>query len=140
MIQSALAQATTGATESTNYLMIFLQIGLVIGVFYFFLIRPQQKKQSQQKNLLSSLRRGDRVITSGGIIGLITKVLNDQEVQVEIAEGVRVRVARAMVVDVISKTEPFTDSQEDVKDSEPKRSATKSNASKASSRSKKSSQ
>lgn len=106
------AQATTATTGGFDP-MSLLPLVLIVVVFYFFLIRPQQKKVQQQKNLLASLRRGDRVITSGGIIGVITKILNDQEIQVEIAEGVRVRVARAMIADVISKTEPVSNYQDD---------------------------
>jgi preprotein translocase subunit YajC len=86
--------------------MSMLPLVLIFVVFYFFLIRPQQKKAQQQKDMLSSLRRGDRIITSGGLIGIITKVVNDQELQVEIAENIRVRVARSMVADLLSKTEP----------------------------------
>lgn len=86
--------------------MSMLPLALIFVVFYFFLIRPQQKKAQQQRDLLMSLRRGDRVVTSGGLIGIITKVVSDQELQVEIAENVRVRVVRSMVSDVLSKTEP----------------------------------
>lgn len=87
-------------------IMSILPLVLIFAVFYFFLIRPQQKKSQQQKELLSALRRGDRIMTSGGLIGVIHKVVNDQELQVEIAQNVYVRVARAMVATVLSKTEP----------------------------------
>ena len=89
--------------------MSLLPLVPIFAVFYFFLIRPQQKKAQQQKELLNSLRRGDRVLTAGGLIGVITKVISEQELQVEIADDVRVRVARAMVADVLSKTEPAAD-------------------------------
>lgn len=89
--------------------MSILPLLLIFAVFYFFLIRPQQKKAQEQKDLLASLRRGDRIVTNGGLIGVIHKVVNDQELQVEIAEGVRVRVARSMVATLISKTEPVTE-------------------------------
>jgi len=92
--------------------MSILPLVLIFAVFYFFLIRPQQKKAQQQKDLLSALRRGDRIVTNGGLIGVISKVVSDQELQVEIAEGVRVRVARAMVANLLSKTEPVSDSAE----------------------------
>ncbi|MCH8139298.1 MAG: preprotein translocase subunit YajC, partial [Proteobacteria bacterium] len=72
-----------------------------------------QKKAKQHRELLESLRRGDRIITNGGIIGLITKVLDANELIVEIAEGVRVRVARSMVSTVIAKTEPSRDDDDD---------------------------
>src|SRR5260221_9014267 len=102
------AQAAPTAAASGFDPMSLLPLVLIFVVFYFFLIRPQQKKVQQQKSLLSALRRGDRVVTSGGIIGVITKILNEQEVQVEIAEGVRVRVARAMIADVILKKETLS--------------------------------
>lgn len=92
--------------------MSMLPLALIFVVFYFFLIRPQQKKAQQQRDMLVSLRRGDRVVTSGGLIGIITKVVNDQELQVEIAENVRVRVVRSMVADVLSKTEPAPEKPE----------------------------
>lgn len=94
-------------------IMSILPLVLIFAVFYFFLIRPQQKKAQEQKNLLSTLRRGDRIITNGGLIGVIHKVVNDQELQVEIAEGVRVRVVRSMVTTVLSKTEPIADKEEE---------------------------
>jgi preprotein translocase subunit YajC len=100
------AQAQTAMGIGGFDFMSLLPLVLIFVVFYFFLIRPQQKKSQQQKSLLASLRRGDRILTNGGLIGIITKVINDQELQVEIAEGVRVRVARALVADLLSKTEP----------------------------------
>ena len=81
-----------------------LPLILIFVVFYFLLIRPQQKKAKAHKEMLGSLRRGDRVVTSGGLIGLITKVVNDNEMMVEIAEGVRVRMVRSMVSDVYAKS------------------------------------
>lgn len=104
-ISPACAQ-TSGANFGGFDLMSLLPLVLIFVVFYIFLIRPQQKKAQQQKDLLSSLTRGDRVLTAGGLIGVISKVINDQELQVEIADGIKVRVARAMIADRISSTEP----------------------------------
>lgn len=104
MITSAAYAQSGGALAGFDFMSI-LPLVLIFGVFYFFLIRPQQKKAQQQKEMLNALRRGDRIVTSGGLIGVITKVMNDQELQVEIAENVRVRVARSMVADLLSKTE-----------------------------------
>ncbi len=92
--------------------MSMLPLVLIFVVFYFFLIRPQQKKAQQQRDMLVALRRGDRVVTSGGLIGVITKVVSDQELQVEIAENVRVRVVRSMVAEMLSKTEPAPETPE----------------------------
>ena len=82
-----------------------LPLVLIFVVFYFLLIRPQQKKQKQHREMLGELHRGDRVVTAGGVIGLITRVNSDTEITVEISEGVRVKVVRSMVSDVIAKTE-----------------------------------
>jgi preprotein translocase subunit YajC len=73
---------------------------------YFILIRPQQKKVKEHKAMVEAVRRGDQVVTQGGILGKVTKVKEDGEVEVEIAEGVRVRVIRSTISQVVSKTEP----------------------------------
>ncbi|MBS0272019.1 MAG: preprotein translocase subunit YajC [Proteobacteria bacterium] len=99
------AQAAAPSAAGFDF-MSLLPLVLIFAVFYFLLIRPQQKKAQQQKALLSALKRGDRIITNGGLIGVISKIVSDQELQVEIAEGVRVRIARPMVADVLSRTEP----------------------------------
>ena len=90
-----------------------LPLVLIFVVFYFLLIRPQQKKAKQHRALLEALHRGDRIITNGGLIGLITKVVDANELIVEISEGVKVRVARSMVSTVIAKTEPSRDDNDD---------------------------
>jgi preprotein translocase subunit YajC len=77
---------------------------LIFVVMYFLLIRPQQKKAQELKKMLGALRRGDRVVTGGGIIGTIAKVENDDEVLVDIAENTRVRVLRSTVTAVLAKT------------------------------------
>ena len=83
-----------------------LPLVLIFVVFYFLLIRPQQKKMKQHKEMLGAIRRGDKVVTGGGIMGAVTKLGNDGELTVEIAEGVRVRVQQSLVSSVLSKTEP----------------------------------
>jgi len=110
-ISPANAQSIPTSIAGFDFMSI-LPLVLIFVVFYFFLIRPQQKKTQQHRNLLSALRRGDRIVTSGGLIGIVTKVVSDQELQVEIAEGVRVRVVRAMVADLLSKTEPVSEPEE----------------------------
>ena len=101
-ISPAYAQAAGGGFGGMESL---LPLVLIFAVFYFLLIRPQQKKQKEHKAMLEALHRGDRIVTSGGIIGTITKVHSETELIVEIAEGVKVRVARGMIADVLSKTE-----------------------------------
>jgi preprotein translocase subunit YajC len=104
-ISPAYAQAAGGA--SGEALMQFLPLVLIFVVFYFLLIRPQQKRQKEHKVLLEGLRRGDRVVTGGGIIGTVAKVLPEKdEIDVDIAEGVRVKVMRSSISTVMARTEP----------------------------------
>ena len=103
-ISPAFAQAAGGASASS--FVQFVPLVLIFVVFYFLLIRPQQKKLKEHRAMLDAVRRGDRVVTNGGIIGLVTKVTEDRELTVEIAENVRVKVMRDMISSVISKTEP----------------------------------
>ncbi|MEX3016371.1 preprotein translocase subunit YajC [Gymnodinialimonas hymeniacidonis] len=82
---------------------------LILVIMYFFLIRPQQKKVKEHQAMVEALRRGDEVVTQGGLIGKITKVKDDTEVEVEIAKDVRIRVLRPTIAQVRSKTEPAND-------------------------------
>lgn len=111
-VSPAYAQAAAGG-GSMGALEQFLPLILIFVVFYFLLIRPQQKKMKQHKEMLGQLRRGDRVVTAGGIIGTVNKMLNDAEVSVEIAEGVRVRVLRTTITEVLSKTEPVAGAKDE---------------------------
>ncbi|MFQ5776366.1 MAG: preprotein translocase subunit YajC [Kiloniellaceae bacterium] len=111
LISPAYAQAASGGGDSG--LLSLLPLVLIFVVFYFLLIRPQQKKMKAHKALVEALRRGDRVVTGGGLIGTVTKVLSDTEVQVEVAEGVRVRVVRNTIQDVLSKAEPADKAKSD---------------------------
>ena len=99
-ISPAYAQA---AGDAGGGFATILPLVLIFAVFYFLLIRPQQKTAKVHRAMLGSISRGDRVITGGGIMGKVTKVVNDQELAVEIAEGIKVRVQRSMVAGVISK-------------------------------------
>jgi preprotein translocase subunit YajC len=78
-------------------------------IMYFLILRPQQKRAKDHQALVSQLRRGDTVVTSGGLVGKITKVFDDQEVEVQIADGIRVRHLRQMVTEVRAKGEPVKD-------------------------------
>ena len=78
----------------------FLPLILIFGVFYILLIRPQQKKVKLHREMLNNLRRGDKIITSGGIIGSINKVSENRELQVEISDGVEIKIAPGMVADL----------------------------------------
>ena len=86
--------------------MQFLPLVLIFVVFYFLLIRPQQKKAQDHRTTLDALRRGDRVVTGGGIIGTVVRVDGAEEVSVDIADGVRVRVVRSTITNVLAKPDP----------------------------------
>ncbi|MAR50708.1 MAG: preprotein translocase subunit YajC [Paracoccaceae bacterium] len=83
----------------------FIPLILIFAIMYFLLIRPQQKKAKEHANMVSNLRRGDNIITQGGVVGKVAKVKEDGEIEVEIADGVKVRVIKSTVATVISKTE-----------------------------------
>jgi preprotein translocase subunit YajC len=87
----------------------FIPLILIFAIMYFLLIRPQQKKVKQHQNMVSSLRRGDQVVTQGGLMGKVTKVKEENEIEVEVAEGVKVRVVQNTIAQVLSKTEPAKD-------------------------------
>jgi len=87
----------------------FIPLILIFAIMYFLIIRPQQKKVKDHQKMVEALRRGDQVVTQGGMIGKVTKVKDDSELEVEVAEGVRVRVVRATIAQVLSKTEPAND-------------------------------
>ncbi len=103
--------------------MAFLPLIMIFVIFYFLLLRPQQKKMKEHQNMLSALRRGDKIVTNGGIIGTISKVVDDHELQVDIAEGVRVRVLRSMVSSVLAKTEPAKNEAAETSEETPKEKA-----------------
>jgi preprotein translocase subunit YajC len=105
-ISTAYAQGT--GIFDQNALVQFLPLILIFVVFYFLLIRPQQRKAKDQKAMLGALRRGDRVVTGGGIIGTVARVDNPEaeEVVLEIAENVRVRVLRSTITTVLAKPDP----------------------------------
>jgi len=84
----------------------FIPLILIFAIMYFLLIRPQQKKVKEHKSMVEALRRGDQVVTQGGLIGKVSKVKDDEEVEVEIAEGIKVRVIRGTIAQVLNKTEP----------------------------------
>lgn len=103
-VSPAFAQAAGGSQQDPYGFMIMMV--LIFVVFYFLLIRPQQKKVKDHKAMLGAIRRGDKVVTGGGIVGTVTKVVDDNEVMIEIAPDVKVRVQRALVSAVLAKTEP----------------------------------
>ncbi|MGH7094836.1 MAG: preprotein translocase subunit YajC [Stellaceae bacterium] len=106
LITPAYAQGIGGLLDSSNAMVQFLPLVLIFVVFYFLLIRPQQRKQKDHRGMLDALRRGDRVVTGGGIVGTVNKVVSPEEVEVDIAQGVRVRIVRSTITSVLSKPDP----------------------------------
>jgi preprotein translocase subunit YajC len=104
LISPAYAQGTGVMDQSA--LVQFLPLILIFVVFYFLLIRPQQKKQKEHRSMLDAVRRGDRVVTGGGILGTVSKVVSPEEVEVDLAPNVRVRVLRSTISTVLSKPDP----------------------------------
>ena len=87
----------------------FVPLILIFAIMYFLLIRPQQNKVKEHQAMVGAVRRGDQVVTQGGLIGKVTKVKEDKELEVEVADGVKVRVVQSTLADVRSKTEPAND-------------------------------
>lgn len=102
MIDAVYAQAAPSAFDALNSLIV--PTVLIIGIMYFLMIRPQQKRLKEHRDMVAAIRRGDTIVTSGGIIGKVTKV-DDQELQVEIADGVKVKLLRSTISEVRGKGE-----------------------------------
>ncbi len=99
------AYAQAAAPGGGDLISMFLPLVLIMGVFWFFLIRPQQKKMKEHQAMLANIRRGDTVVTTGGLIGKVTRV-NDDELTVELAEGFRVRIKKGYIAEVRVKGQP----------------------------------
>jgi preprotein translocase subunit YajC len=106
LISTAYAQSAGGSGGTEAFFYQLIPIILMIGIFYLLLIRPQQQRVKAHQQLVAAVRRGDTVVTSGGIIGKVVKVLDGDEILLEIAEDVRIRVVKSTLADVRSKTEP----------------------------------
>jgi preprotein translocase subunit YajC len=105
-ITPAYAQGVGGGSDM---LISLLPFALIFVIMYFLILRPQQRRVKQHQEMVTSLRRGDTVVTSGGLVGKITKVVDDGEVELQLADGVRVRQMKAMVSEVRAKGEPVKD-------------------------------
>src|ERR1700747_1302454 len=108
LVSAAYAQGTgiSGIFDNQSALIQFLPLVLIFVVFYFLLIRPQQRKAKDHKTMLDAVRRGDRGVTGGGIIGRVHGAETPEEVTVAIADGVRVRVLRSTISSVLAKPDP----------------------------------
>jgi preprotein translocase subunit YajC len=112
-VTSAFAQdgaaAAPGGMESILFNL--LPILLLVVIFWLLIFRPQQKRMKQQQAMLSAIQRGDTVVTTGGIVGKVTKAVDGEDLEVEIAQGTRVKVVRHMISDVRSKSQPVSEAK-----------------------------
>jgi preprotein translocase subunit YajC len=108
LISPAYAQAAGGGGDIFSAI---LPLVLIFAVFYFLLIRPQQKKMKEHRAMVENVRRGDTVVTGGGIIGRVTKVKDEATVQVEISENVRIDVVKGTLTEVRTKSQPASDAK-----------------------------
>jgi preprotein translocase subunit YajC len=109
LITPAFAQGFGLSGDSAGMITSLMPLILIIVIMYFLVLRPQQQRVKAHQALVKALRRGDTVVTNGGLVGKVTKVVDDDQIEVEIADGVRVRQMRAMVSDVRAKGEPVKD-------------------------------
>ncbi len=105
-VTPAFAQAPSIFGGGDNMLVSLLPFILIFVIMYFLILRPQQKRQKQHQEMVKNVRRGDSVITNGGLIGKVIKVVDDDQIEIEVADGVRVRQAKSMLADVRAKGEP----------------------------------
>lgn len=101
MITSAYAQGA--AAPAGGGFEMFVPLILIFLVFYFLLIRPQQKKMKQHRAMVEAVKKGDEVVTGGGIFGKVSKVLNEREAEIEVAKGVHIKVLKASLSDVLNQ-------------------------------------
>ena len=106
-VTPAYAQAAGGGAGGA--FASFIPLILIFAIMYFLLIRPQQKKMKEHQAMVQAVRRGDQVVTAGGLIGKVSKVKDDNEIEVELAQGVKVRVIKSTLSQVLSKTEPASE-------------------------------
>ena len=100
------AYAQAGAPGGADMLVQFLPFVLIFVIMYFLIIRPQRLKAKRHQEMIANVRRGETIVTSGGLIGKVAKVVDESEIQLDLAENVRVRVARGMIAEVRAKGEP----------------------------------
>ena len=105
-ISPAYAQAAGGGGDMIGFL---LPLVAMIGIFYFLVMRPQQKRMKAHQEMVGNLKRGDTVVTNGGLVGKVKKVTDDREALVEFAEGVSIKVMKDMIATVRVKGEPVND-------------------------------
>jgi preprotein translocase subunit YajC len=107
--QGSIGSLFSGAGEGGGMVMQLLPFILIFVIMYFLILRPQQKRVKTHQELVKNVRRGDTVVTNGGLVGKITKVVDDEQIEIEIADDVRIRQIRSMITDVRAKGEPVKD-------------------------------
>jgi preprotein translocase subunit YajC len=105
-VSPAFAQAT-GAPGTGDFIGMILPLVMIMVVFWFLLIRPQQKRQKEHQEMIGKVSRGDTIVTSGGLIGRVSKVVDERELLVEVGENVKVRIVRSGIAEVRAKGEPL---------------------------------
>lgn len=110
-ITPAFAQ-TAGASSTTDVVLQMAPFGIILIIMYFLILRPQQRKAKEHQNLIKNVRRGDTVVTNGGLIGKVSRTIDDGEIELEIAPNVKVRHSRNMIADVRAKGEPVKDASD----------------------------
>ena len=106
MITPAFAQAAGSQPAATDMLMQVAPFALILVIMYFLIMRPQQKRARAHADMIKNVRRGDTIVMNGGLIGKVSRVVDDGEVEMEIAPNIKVRVARSMIAEVRTKGEP----------------------------------
>ncbi len=119
-VSPAFAQGAA-APSGGDFIASFVPIILLIAIFWFLIFRPQQKRMKQHRQMLEAIKRGDTVVTSGGIVGKVTKATDGEDLEIEIAAGTKVKVVRSMISDVRTRTEPVNDNGGQAPAAEPKR-------------------
>ena len=109
LITPAYAQSSLFGGDSVGMITSLLPLVLIVVIMYFLVLRPQQQRVKQHQAMVKALRRGDTVVTNGGLVGKVTKVVDEDQIEVEISDGVRVRQMRSMVSEVRAKGEPVKD-------------------------------
>ena len=107
-ITPAFAQAA-GGSDANSIMLQLLPFALIFVIMYFLILRPQQRRVKEHAEMVKNLRRGDTVVTNGGLVGKVTKVVDDDQVEMEIGDGVRIRQMRQMITTVRAKGEPAKD-------------------------------
>ena len=114
-VTAAIAQEAGAAAApgmgGADLLIQFAPILLLVVIFWLLIFRPQQKRMKAQQAMLAAITRGDTVVTTGGIVGKVTKAVDGEDLEVQIADGVRVKIVRGMISDVRSKSQPVNDNK-----------------------------